>query len=65
MVIWGMKHDGVAEGMMSEAPSLWLIVVGSLGMLAAFLITLRWVTRPDQDAKNDWSEIDERIRRKL
>lgn len=49
---------------MIAAPSLWLTIGGSVVMLVAFTIVLRWATRPDQNVSNDWREIDEWIGRR-
>jgi hypothetical protein len=50
---------------MIAAPALWMTIVASIILLAAFLTALRWMTRPDPRIESDWREIDERIRRKL
>ena len=50
---------------MIAAPALWMTIMASIAMLGAFIIALRWLTRPDPKIESDWREIDERIRRKL
>lgn len=49
---------------MIAAPSLWLIVAASLGMLAGFIFVMLWATQPDPVIPDDWRDIDRRINQK-